>query len=229
MNTDGLFTTPQRQRIGEQLPQHIEILRIGQAPQIEAVDSLGRAGEVGVDLEAAQVAHNQQRRVLQVLAIKEQLVVGGQQILVLGLVLPTEVAAHPDVGPALTARCFTDAPLETERSAIGISGRGLVLAQQFAEIEKVLLAGAAFAEIGPLPLGDEFLRRQVCGPCGLVLRCGGAAVGEVMRFDCSRRCARLATHAESFQWPARPPLSAGSSARVSAPRFNSRAFACIRG
>ena len=51
----------------------------GQVGQVEGVDLLDGAGEVGVDLEAVQVADHQQRRVLQVLAVLEQLLVGGRR------------------------------------------------------------------------------------------------------------------------------------------------------
>src|SRR4051812_36551309 len=53
--------------------------------------------------ETVQVADHQQRRVLQVLAILEQLLIGGHQATVLALVLPGEVAALPNVGEASPA------------------------------------------------------------------------------------------------------------------------------
>ena len=78
----------------------------------------------------------------------------------LALVFPAEVAAHPDVGPALAAVGLADAALEGVPGAVGIGLGRLGLAEQVAQIEKVLLVGGAFGEIGRLPLGDEFLRRQ---------------------------------------------------------------------
>ena len=46
-----------------------------------------------MDLEAVKVANDQQRRVFEVLAEIEQLLVGGGEVLVPPLVFPTEMAA----------------------------------------------------------------------------------------------------------------------------------------
>lgn len=45
----------------------------GQIGQVEAVDLLGRVGEVGVDLEPIEVADNKQRRIVEAFAIFEEL------------------------------------------------------------------------------------------------------------------------------------------------------------
>lgn len=156
---DGLRRAPRTQRLGvaEQPPQHIEVGGLGEAGQIEGMHLFDRAGEVGVDLETVQVADDQQRRVFEGFAVEQQLVVGGYQVLVLAFVLPAEVAALPDVGPAVAAAGLADAALEGVEGSLGIGRGRLVLAQQFADVEKVLLAGAAFGEVGPLPLGDKVL------------------------------------------------------------------------
>ena len=140
------------------LAEDVEVGRLGEAGEVEGVDLLGRAGEVGVDLEAVHVADDQQRRVFQVLAVQEQLLVGGGQVLVLALVLPAEVAAHPDVGPAVAAVGLVDAALEGVPGAVGVGLGRLGLAEQVAQVEEVLLAGGALGERHLLPLGDEFLR-----------------------------------------------------------------------
>ena len=149
---------PQGLGIGEQLAEDVEIGRIGQPGQVEAVDLLGRAGEVGVDLEAVHVADDQQRRVIQVLAVEQQLGVGVLQVLVLALVFPAEVAAHPHVGPALAAVGLLHAVLEGVPGAVRVGLGRLGLAEQFAQVEKMLLAGAPLGEVDALPLGDELLR-----------------------------------------------------------------------
>jgi len=51
--------------------------------------------------DALDVADDQERRVLAVLAVVEQLLVGGLKIGPLALVLPGEEAAFPDVGEAI--------------------------------------------------------------------------------------------------------------------------------
>ena len=61
----------------------------------------------------------------------------------LPLVLTAEVAAHPDIGPAGAAGGLADAAFEGVPGAFGVGLGGLGLAEEFAEIEEVLLAGAA--------------------------------------------------------------------------------------
>ena len=86
------------------------------------------------------------------------------QVLVLALVFPAEVAAHPDVGPAPLAGGFVNAAFEGIPGTFRVGGGRLGLAQQVAQVEEVLLIGTPLGEIGPLPLGDELLRRHAFGP-----------------------------------------------------------------
>ena len=65
-----------------------------------------------MDLEPVHIAHDQQGRIFQVFAIEQELRIGGLKILMLALVLPAEVAAHPDVGPAIAAFGLLDALLK---------------------------------------------------------------------------------------------------------------------
>ena len=51
-----------------------------------------------MDLEAVEVADHQERQVLQILAVLEQLVIRLFQVGMLALVLPGDVPAQPDVG-----------------------------------------------------------------------------------------------------------------------------------
>lgn len=97
---------------GEDTAEAVEIGWLGEAGQAEGVDVLHRAGKVGVDFEAVEVADHEERQILQGLAVKVQLLVGGGEVFVLALVFPAEVLAHPDVGPALAAIGFTDAAFE---------------------------------------------------------------------------------------------------------------------
>jgi hypothetical protein len=66
--------------------------------------------------------------------------------------------AHPNIGPALAAAGFVDAAFERVPGAFGIGGGGLGLAKQLAQIEKVLLGGAALRQGRALPFRDELLR-----------------------------------------------------------------------
>ena len=52
----------ERFRLGEEPAERFQVLRFGQTRQVEVVNLLGRAGEVGVQLEAVQVADDEERR-----------------------------------------------------------------------------------------------------------------------------------------------------------------------
>jgi len=149
---------PQGVGLGEELAQHVEIGGVGQVLKVEFVDPLGRAREIRVDLEVVQVADDQERRVAQVLPVQEELLVGGGQVLAPALVLPAEVVAFPDVGPAVAPLDLLDAALEGVRGPLGIGLGRLGLAQQVADVAEVLLAGAPLGQGGALPLGDELAR-----------------------------------------------------------------------
>jgi len=127
--------------------------------QVEGVDMLDRAGEVSMHLEAGEVADDEERRVLQVLAVLEELLVGGRQVLALALVLPADVAAFPDIGPPSPAASLAGTALEGVVGAVGVGGRRRRLTEHGAEVEEVLLGGAALGERATLPRSDE--RRQV--------------------------------------------------------------------
>jgi hypothetical protein len=70
------------------------------------------------------------------------------------------MALHPHAGPALAAFGLAHAPLEAVPGAFRISRGWLGLAEQLAQIEKMLLAGGALRQLHRLPLGDELLGRH---------------------------------------------------------------------
>jgi hypothetical protein len=65
---------------------------------------------------------------------------------------------HPDVDPALGVVAGLHAFLERVPRALGVGRGRLGLAQEIAQVEKMLLAGRAFAERDALPLANELLR-----------------------------------------------------------------------
>ena len=81
-----------------------------------------------------------------------------EQALAFAFVFPGEVPFHPHIGPALAAAGLVDAALERVPGALRVGGRRLGLLEQLAEIEEMLLGGAALGELRLLPLGDELLR-----------------------------------------------------------------------
>ena len=44
----------ERLRVGEELAEDVEVVRVGEAGEVEGVDVLDGAGEVGVDFEAVE-------------------------------------------------------------------------------------------------------------------------------------------------------------------------------
>lgn len=129
-----------------------------QIVQCDRVDALDGVGEVGVNEDAFDIGDDEERRVLQRLAVLEQLLIGAVQVGVLALVLPGEVALLPDVGPALTAALFGGAGFEGEPRAVGVGlGRRRVV-EEPADVDEVFLGGGAFFQRGVPPLGDEVLR-----------------------------------------------------------------------
>jgi hypothetical protein len=78
-----------------------------------------------VDFETVKIANDEERRVIQVLTVLEQLLIGGLEIFVFALVLPGEKAAHPNVSETVTAGSLRDAFLEGVSIALLIDlGRG---------------------------------------------------------------------------------------------------------
>ena len=124
----------------------VDIRRFGQVGKVERVHRRCRVGEVGVDLEAVHVANDQEWRVTQVLAVAAQLAIGGAKIAMLALVFPAEMIFEPDVSPAVAAAQRVDAFFEGVPGTFRIGGGGLWLAKQFAQVEEMLLGGAAFRQ-----------------------------------------------------------------------------------
>ncbi len=86
---------------------------------------LDGAREVRAHLEALQIADDQQRRVLQCLAIVEELLVGRGQVLALALVLPGEVTALPDIGEAAPPPVFSIPFSKAYQSPMGSATLGV--------------------------------------------------------------------------------------------------------
>jgi len=105
------------------------------------MDLLGGGREIGVNDDPVEVAGDKRGRVLQRLAVLEELCVGGVKVLVAAFVFDGEVAAFPDVGVAVAAALLGRALLETEDGADGIGLRRGRVADQGAEVEEVAHPG----------------------------------------------------------------------------------------
>ena len=121
----GRLRRAERVGLGEDGAQQRQARRVEQVVQPDLDHLLDGVGEVGVDLEAVHVAHDQERRVLQDFAVLEELLVGGVEVLVLALVLPGEEALLPDVGPALAAALLARPILEGKACPVGSASAGV--------------------------------------------------------------------------------------------------------
>ena len=108
--------------------------------------------------EPHHVGDDQQRRVLQRQRVLTELVEGRVEVRALPLVLPGEVMALPDVGPAGTAGVLPHALLEAVRLARRIHLGRRRLAQQTAQVVEVLLRCRALLQRRGPPLRDEGVR-----------------------------------------------------------------------
>lgn len=124
------------------------------------MDLLRGVGEVRVDLELVEVAHDEQRRVVKGLAVLEQLRVRRPEVLVHALVLPREPSAAPDVREPVAAAGLLGTLLKGVEGAVGI---GLVrrrLPEHPAQVDEVFLCSSALRGRVPGPLVGEFGRRH---------------------------------------------------------------------
>jgi hypothetical protein len=153
---DGLegFARLEFFRIGEDPAQHLALLRIDQIVNADFAGFVRIAGERGVDDDAFAVGDHQQRRVIQVQRVIEQLLEGCIQVLAGRFVFPAETIALPDIGPAIAAARLFRAPLET----VMVRVAGLGNTKQITEIIKMRLCPGAFGEGVILPGGNEFFR-----------------------------------------------------------------------
>src|ERR1035437_7648577 len=135
--------------------EDLEAARLVKGRQVELVYPGGRVVEVSVDADDVHVAHDQQRRVVEVGAVFEKLVIGGAEVFVPALVFPAEEVLLPNVGPAVAAALFGGAALEGEPLALRIGVLRLGVADQLAEIEEMRLRGGALREVNLAPLGDK--------------------------------------------------------------------------
>ena len=117
----------------------------------------GRVVEVGADADDVHVAHHQQRRVVEVGAVFEKLVIGGVEVFVPAFVFPAKEVLLPNVGPAVSAAVFGRTSLEGEPLPLRIGLLRLGVADQFAQVEKMGLRGGALREVNLAPLGDKAL------------------------------------------------------------------------
>jgi len=163
---DAGFAGPQFFGVEEDGAEDFEAARLAEAVERDFVDDGNGVGEIGVDDDSVQVADDEEERVGERVAVKEELVIGVVQILVLTLVFPAEEILFPDIGEAIAAAVLFRALFKAKVFArgIGLGGRGM--AQHAAQVQEMLLRGGAFLELDFSPLGDEFRGVQRFLPTG---------------------------------------------------------------
>ena len=154
------LTRPQPLGVRERPLEPVACRGVGQIVQAELVRLADAVGPVGADPEPLHVGDDQQRRVLQRQRVRPELPECGVEVFPLPLVLPGEVVALPDVGPAVAAGVLASAPLEAVSLAARVGLGWRRLAEQPAQIDEVLLRGRAFLQLGGAPLVDELVRRH---------------------------------------------------------------------
>jgi hypothetical protein len=129
----------------------------------DLVELGAEVGEVGPDLDRVEVGDDEERRVAEVLAVAEQLEVGGLEVLALAFVLPAEEVLLPDVREPVAAGGLGDGLLKSVRRAGWIRLVGRRLAEHLAEIDEVGLGGRALGRHDAAPFGGELARRHASG------------------------------------------------------------------
>ena len=122
--------------IGERLLEPVARRPVGEVVQAELVGPADAVRPVVADAEPQHVGDDQQRRVLKRRRILPELPERGARSARLPLVLPGEVMALPDVGPAVAAGVLARAPLETVRLARRVRLGRRRLAQQPAQVDE---------------------------------------------------------------------------------------------
>jgi hypothetical protein len=106
--------------VGEHPFEDLPGFRFDQLVDADFAGFVRVAGEGGVDDDAFAVADDEQRRVFQLQGVVGELLEGGVEVASRLLVLPAEMAALPDIGPAIAATGFAGAALE----AVVVGSRG---------------------------------------------------------------------------------------------------------
>ena len=83
-----------------------------------------------MDDDAVEIAHGEQGRIGEGVAVPQELVIGGVEILVPALVLPAEMIAFPYIGKAVAAAVLGGAFFKAEGLARGIGGGGRGMIEQ---------------------------------------------------------------------------------------------------
>ena len=127
--------------------------------------------EIGVDNQAIHIAHHEQGRVLQRLAVLEQLVVGGIEVFMFALVFPAEEAPFPHIGPAFAAALLGDSLLECVPFAGWVHVSRTRMLEQLTQFQEMLVRRRALGKLNLAPFLDELADAHTSGPQTTEIRC----------------------------------------------------------
>ncbi len=143
--------------VGKDLAQQVTgggVLEVGVG---EALYPRAVARKLDRELVGGDIAGDQDRRVAEVALVEQELGVGGAEvgILPLGLILPGEAVAKPDIGEAGPTAALGEWLLEAVEIPVGISLIRRLGAEQATQVEKVLLGGGLLVQRYGIPLCNE--------------------------------------------------------------------------
>ena len=147
-------------RLKEKAPQHLETADRADLAQCNPMHLRRSIGEINMDFQVAGIARDEQRRIVERLTVLQELFVSLGEVGPSALVFESEEAALPHIGPTSAAALLGGAFFEGEGLASSIQFGGRGVADQIAEIEKVLLVGGSLGKISSRPFDNEFGRRH---------------------------------------------------------------------
>ena len=140
--------------------------------QGDGVHLLGAVGEVGVDDDGLRVAGDKQRRVAQIFAVEQELLVCFVEVGVATFVFPNELPKVEDIGTPFAAVVLDGAGLEGEEVACGVGFYRRGVADKGADVVEVGLGDGYLFLAGGLPFGHKLGGGNVLGH-RLLVRSGG--------------------------------------------------------
>ena len=155
----GGFFRAQLFGVGEDPFQNLALGRVDEFFQANGAHFFRVAAEVRVNDDALAVGHDEQRRGFEVVGVVGELAEGFIEVASWFFVFPAEMAAFPDIGPAVArAAVGTGFLFGPALEAVVIGVTRLVHAEQVAQVGEVRLRASAFGQRVALPEGDELFR-----------------------------------------------------------------------
>ena len=128
-----------------------------QVVECEGDDAFGGVGEIGVNDDALNVAHDEQGRIQEGFAILQELLVGVVQVCALAFVFPREKIFFPHICKAVAAVAFGGESLERKQCARAVYFGGGGMFDEMAQVNKVFLVRGAFFEVRAFPFFNQLL------------------------------------------------------------------------